>query len=64
MNKHYTSKFFTAKQMALTSRNLSQDSNAATLATGEVYRWSDRFQVWAGPFPQTQDDAQAPRIAS
>jgi len=64
MNKHYTSKFFTATQMALTSHNLSKDSNAATLATGEVYRWSDHFKVWAGPFPQTQGDAQAPRSAA
>lgn len=63
MEQNYSSKFLTAKQMALTSHNLSKDSNAATLATGDVYRWSDTFKVWAGPFPQIAGDAHAPKAA-
>jgi hypothetical protein len=55
------STYFSAKQMALTSHNLSKDGMAATLKTGEVYKWSDHFNVWAGPFPQTKGDAKAPR---
>lgn len=53
--------WMTAKQMALQSHNLSRDGMSATLRSGEVYRWSDHFNVWAGPFPRTAGDARAPR---
>jgi len=60
----YKSKWMTAKEMALTSHNLSQDGMSATLRNGEVYRWSEHFNVWSGPFPKSQGDAKAPRRAA
>lgn len=58
-----TSKYMTAKQMALTSHNLSKDSMSATLESGEVFKWSDHFKVWAGPFPYSKEDAKPPRLS-
>ncbi|HET9394488.1 MAG TPA: hypothetical protein VFO36_00415 [Nitrospiraceae bacterium] len=55
------STYFTAKQMALQSHNLSTDGMSATLPTGEVFKWSDHFKVWAGPFPRSSSDAKPPR---
>lgn len=55
-----TSTYYTAKQMALQSHNLSRDGMSATLPTGDVYRWSNHFNVWAGPFPAGKGDAKAP----
>jgi hypothetical protein len=53
--------WYTAKEMALTSHNLSRDGMSATLANGEVWKWSEHFNVWGGPFPKTLGDAAAPR---
>lgn len=55
------SKTMTAREMALTSHNLSKDGNSATLSDGTVYKWSDHFRVWAGPFQRTSGDAKAPK---
>lgn len=57
----YKCKFMTAKEMALTSHNLSSDGTCATLANGDVYKWSDHFKTWAGPFPPTGRTAKPPR---
>lgn len=57
----YKAKWMTAYDMALTPHNLSRDGMSATMTNGEVWRWSDHFNVWAGPFPQTAGDAKAPR---
>lgn len=59
-----TKQFMTAKEMALTSHNLSRDGMSATLANGQVYKWSNHFNVWAGPFSATKGDAKAPRRAA
>jgi hypothetical protein len=52
--------FYTAKEMALVSHNLSRDGLMATMANGEVWKWSDHFNVWAGPFPKCQGAARRP----
>ena len=57
----YKSNHMTAKQMALTPHNLNRDASAATMKDGTVYRWSDHFSVWAGPFPRTASDAKPPK---
>lgn len=49
----------TAREMALTSHNLSRDGMAATLRNGKVYRWGG--QVWVGPMMRLPTDAKAPR---
>jgi hypothetical protein len=37
----------TAREMALTSHNLSRSGDMATLADGSVYVWDKRFEHWA-----------------
>jgi hypothetical protein len=56
-----SSQFYTAKQMAMMSHNLSRDGMSATIKSGEVYKWSDHFKVWAGPYQWTKGDARKPR---
>jgi hypothetical protein len=58
------SQYLSAKQMALQPHNLSRDGMSATLPSGDVYKWSNHFNVWAGPFPWSKGDAKAPRAAA
>ena len=39
--------FRTAREMALSSHNLSRDGMSATTADGGEWRWSTHFNVWA-----------------
>lgn len=55
--------YVTAKDMALSSHNLSRDGMSATRADGTVWKWSNHFNVWAGPFPAMKGDPKAPRRA-
>lgn len=57
----YKAEHKTAKQMALQSHNLSKDAMTARTADGKVWKWSDHFQVWAGPFPVEQDSPKQPK---
>lgn len=51
---------YTAKEMALTSHNLSRDGMMATMPNGQVYKWDNFWNVWAGPFPKCQGAARRP----
>jgi hypothetical protein len=59
-NMYGTKEFYTAKEMALTPHNLSRDGMMATMADGKVYKWSESFQVFAGPFPKCKGAARRP----
>jgi hypothetical protein len=39
-------RYMTAREMALTSHNMSRTGNFATLSTGEKYAWSDTQTLW------------------
>jgi hypothetical protein len=43
---NYKGEFKTAREMALTSHNLSRDGMSCRTADGRVWKWSNRFQVW------------------
>ena len=55
-----TKEFYTAKEMAMTSHNLSRDGMMATMPNGQVYKWSESFNVFAGPFPKCKGAARRP----
>ena len=57
----YKSNHMTAREMALTPHNLNRDASSATMKDGSVYKWSDHFRCWSGPFPRGAGDAKPPK---
>lgn len=53
--------YMTAREMAVTSHNLSYDGMTATMADESVWKWSEHFSVWSGPFPKSIHDPAAPK---
>ena len=53
--------YYTARQMAEMSHNLSRDGMTARLPNGDIFAWSNHFNIWAGPFNFMHCDAKKPR---